>query len=335
MRKTIKNVPEYLKIANELHLNLALCGSHGRAKTAVIQKYADQEGFKLITLVLARFLPEDMLGLPVVKTVGDEKITAYSNPDWLVEACDPKKKVLLFFDEFNNAELDVQAAILNLIEDRRMGDLTLAETTQIVMAYNPVAIAPNAKVFSKATRDRLCVIPIIDDTSAYTDYYEENGMDGLKRIFTDMPELVRSYDEESIDAAYENAEFTFRSAEKAYKICEYGKAHETNNDIIKDLVCGYGGKVGDSFVDYIIKKYYDSNENDATVLEALKEADTVDKFINKVHNEHLLESYREWPELTRIVRKIEDELDEKDFKKFVDSCLTNEFKKLYELDKIQ
>lgn len=333
-RHSIENVPAYLKAANDLHLNLALCAAHGRAKTATIQQYAKQNGFQLITMILSRFLPEDLLGLPTIKNIDGQKVTSYSNPDWLVEACDPNKKILLFFDEFNNAEMDVQASILNLIEDRKMGDLALASTTQIVMAFNPTSIAPNAKEFAKATRDRLCVIPIEDNRLAYSAYYSDNNMDVLTNILSKMPEIVPNHDNEAVDTAFENAEFTYRSLEKAYKICEYCVSNNIDKSVMIDLVCGYGGSQGEDFVTSFEAESQvvgDTNEL-ADALKEYKNTGNIDTFIKTIKDDRLLDSYTDFPELRGVVNKIQNKLSENDFEKFIKSCLTKEFRNVYAME---
>lgn len=335
-RHSIENVPVYLKVAQDLRLNIALCSAHGRAKTATIKKYAEDNELELITLILSRLLPEDTLGLPTIKT--DEKgnkVTTYSEPDWLVKAGDPDKKVLLFFDEFNNGEMDVQAAILNLIEDRKMGEVKLADTTQIVMAFNPTSIAPNAKELSKATRDRICVIPIEDNRIAYSNYYSENDMDTLTNIMAKMPEIIPNHDNEVVDAALENAEFTYRSLEKAYKICEYCTTNNIDRPAMIDMVCGYGGSSGEEFVTAYEAESKTAG-NSSAIMKALKDYQdnngTVDDFIKEVKNNRLLDEYESFPDLRSIVNKIQNKLSEKDFHKFLDKCLTQEFRSVYAME---
>lgn len=253
--KSIKFAKDYLNIAANLNINLGFAGAHGRAKTSVVKQYANENGYELITIILSRLTPEDMIGLPVSESFNKQTVTAFSNPKWLVEACDKNKKVLLFFDEFNNAELDTQASILDLIESREANGLNLNDDTQIVMAFNPEDIAPSAKTLSMATRDRICVIPICDNSSykSYLNYYEDKGYYALKETFYELTELVSNHDESVISCAYENAEFTYRSLEKSYLICKYCFDNDIDKEIAKEMVCGYAGAAGIAFTDSIFK----------------------------------------------------------------------------------
>ena len=247
------NIEKCLQIAKDLHLNLGFIGAHGRAKTAMVQQYADSLGYTLITKILSCLEPTDMIGLPVSETKNNQLVTRNAYPNWLVDACNPKKKVILFFDEFNNAEKDVQSSILNLIEDRKLDDMELAETTQIVVAFNPISIAPNARKLSKATRDRLCIIPISDDKKPFKDYYSKNNMDVLNMVLDEL-NPIKCYDEEVTNEAYENAELTYRSLEKVYNICKYCVDNKIDSNIGIMLSMGYGGKNSREVYFYIEEK---------------------------------------------------------------------------------
>lgn len=253
----LSDVKEALGIANDLHINFAMCAAHGRGKTAIVQEYAQEHGFDLLTIILSTMRPEDMIGLPSTKVVNGEEVTTFSSPDWLVHACDNSKKTLLFFDEFNNAEDDVQASILNLIQSREANGMRLADTTQIVACFNPTSIAPNAHILAKATRDRFCIVPLSDTQSldSYVDYYTTNRMEELAKIVSRMDDVVPNYDEETQECAYENAEPTFRSLEAAFKIVQHGIEHKDNELITKQLVMGFCGRAGKQLYTALVDEF--------------------------------------------------------------------------------
>lgn len=246
--KNIKYAEDYLSIASDLNINIAFCGAHGRAKTSFVKQYADKNGYELITIILSRMTPEDMIGLPTSDKYKDNMVTCFSSPDWLVKASDPDNKVLLFFDEFNNSEPDTMASILDLIESREANGLHLNDNTQIVMAFNPPSIAPNGHVLSKATRDRICVIPIADTNSnaSYIKYYRDNGMAALADTLIAMDNVVPRYDDEVVESSYENAEPTYRSLDKSYQIMKYCYDHDLKYGIAETMVCGFVGGIGTS-----------------------------------------------------------------------------------------
>ena len=228
----------YLKIAKDLNINVALLGAHGRSKTSQVRQYADEIGLDLETVILSQLLPDDLVGLPVLSE--DKKTTITALPKWLEKACD--EDVVLFFDEFSNAEKDVQSAILNLLETREISDKTLSSGTQIILAFNPRSIAPTGKTLSKATRDRICIIPVKDDTKMFLDYYKQSGMTELVDVMLSDSNVIKNYDDECIDEMNENAELTWRSAEKIYHIVKYCIDNKHPREVATTLAVGFAGE---------------------------------------------------------------------------------------------
>ena len=228
----------YLKIAKDLNINVALLGAHGRSKTSQVRQYADEVGLDLETVILSQLLPDDLVGLPVLSE--DKKTTITALPKWLEKACD--EDVVLFFDEFSNAEKDVQSAILNLLETREISDKHLSIGTQIILAFNPRSIAPTGKTLSKATRDRICIIPVKDDADMFLNYYKQTGMLELVDVLVNDKNVIKNYDNECIDEMNENAELTWRSAEKIYHIVKYCVENNYPRDVATTLAVGFAGE---------------------------------------------------------------------------------------------
>ena len=76
--------------------------------------------------------------------------------------------------------------------------------------------------------------------------------------------------------------------------------------------------------------------NSSAIMKALKDYQdnngTVDDFIKEVKNNRLLDEYESFPDLRSIVNKIQNKLSEKDFHKFLDKCLTQEFRSVYAME---
>jgi MoxR-like ATPase len=325
---SIEKIDKYIEIANELKLNLALVGAHGRAKTAYVQQYARDNGYILITKILAQMEPSDLLGLPRTEVLEDgSSITAVSHPDWLVAACDPNKKVILFFDEFNNAENDVQASILNLIEDRASNGMRLSDTTQIILACNPPAIAPNARRLAKATRDRICMIPVSDNSDPYEKYYVNNGMSVLADVLAEVPDLVPDYSEKTKQYAYENAEFTYRSLEKAYRIVEYALEHDVPEPIYTEMVSGYGGNYGTSLARNLKEKI--TAVNATSEVDEILEKKDLDSLLDYYYKHQDIYCKQGYAALFAFARKVDRALGKEDFNKFAKQVFTPEFTKAY------
>lgn len=325
----ISDIGMYLKASKDLRLNLAMVGAHGRAKTSVTRQYADSIGYELITKILASLEPTDMIGLPVVGDYIDGKtaVTKNSYPEWLVAACDPNRKVILFFDEFNNAEKDVQSSILNLIEDRRIDDMVLADTTQIIMAFNPPSIAPNGRRLAKATRDRLCVIPIEDDKDSFKKYYNENGMNAISRII-DECNPIPCYDEEVTEFAYENAEFTYRSIKHSYDIVNYCIDNNYPDKIGISLVSGYGGNNGHVVFKELKEKIQEDKDGDS--FEAVVKQNDRKALVYFVNKNAYFENMLDFNKMISKVKFIEENYSEKDFDWVLNQIFSEEFINAYQ-----
>lgn len=324
----IDNIEQYLDVAKTLKLNVVLVGAHGRAKTAYMNKYASNNGYELYTKILSQFEPTDFIGLPSTSINEDGvEVTSNLHPDWLVAACDENKKVMLFFDEFNNGDVDVQASILNLIEDRKSNGLELAESTMIVMACNPPEIAPNARRISKALRDRLCMIPIVDNTQSYQDYYKSTGKEIIAELLNDIPDLIENYDEVVKKYSYENAEFTYRSLEKAYDIVNYCIDKNISDSVMFDMVCGYGGRYGNTVAKRIKDDIKDQKKNNAFT-EILKSG-SYEK-INDYFNKNI-EKFNDmgFADIVNFVNKAKYYMAPDDFEKLLENRFSQEFIEAY------
>ena len=333
---SIESVGEYIRVANALKINLGLVGAHGRAKTSYIKAAAERDGFELITLVLSRMSPEDMIGLPVTKKVNGETVTGFSSPDWLVRACDPTRKVMLFFDEINNAEVDTLASILDLVESREANGLTLAESTQIVCAFNPASIAPNAKTLSKAVRDRFCLIPILDKDSvdSYRGYYKDSGKSVLSKTITQLgSSIVPSYDEEVVETANENAEPTWRSLEHSFDICNMVVNEGLDESVAEAMVVGYVGGTGHVIYNTLLNNIREEKDGTGTAdlyerIKSAYESDGNDAVVEIISG-LTLNSYSDCAGVMDVVR---DVVSEPDLLEILHKTTTKEFISRYMCD---
>lgn len=330
----------YLKVAEALKLTIGFCGAHGRAKTAIFNQFAEQGNYDEVCVVnLSQQAPEDMIGLPVNKDYdGSTTVTAFSNPEWFQKACDPNRKVILFFDEFTNGEDDVQAAILKLIDERESNGMKITDDTLIAMAFNPPSIAPNARSLSKATRDRICVIPIEDaDKNPYKDYFKKSKKSILATILEEIPEFVADYTEEVRECAYENAEFTYRSMEHAYDICQYITDNKLPESIMRAMCRGYGGMVmGDTFSNYFKENYVSSATNDL-IKKIAKNASTGIEVYEGITNEVGFDfDNASFDELFHVANLVEANAKDEVFNEFCNTTFSQEFMVAYykELDLI-
>ncbi|WP_438948469.1 AAA family ATPase [Streptomyces atratus] len=131
---------EALTLAVTANQPVLLWGEPGIGKSAGMEQLAAGLGLPLETVIASVHEPSDFAGLPVV---GDDPAVTgvpMAPPDWAVRLARTGRG-LLFFDELSSAPPAVQAALLRVVLERRVGSLALPESVRIVAAANPPSSA--------------------------------------------------------------------------------------------------------------------------------------------------------------------------------------------------
>ncbi|MFF5446214.1 AAA family ATPase [Streptomyces sp. NPDC012888] len=131
---------EALALAVTANQPVLLWGEPGIGKSAGMERLADRLGVPLETVIASVHEPSDFAGLPVV---GEDPATTgvpMAPPDWAVRLARTGHG-LLFFDELSSAPPAVQAALLRVVLERRVGSLVLPRSVRIVAAANPPSSA--------------------------------------------------------------------------------------------------------------------------------------------------------------------------------------------------
>ncbi|WP_019927820.1 MoxR family ATPase [Nocardia sp. BMG111209] len=125
-----------LTVAVAADLPVLLWGEPGIGKTAALTQLAETLDLPLTTVIASVHEPSDFSGLPVI---GDDPAAhgvPLAPPDWAVRLVRAGRG-LLFLDELSTAPPAVQAALLRLVLERRIGALRLPPGVRIVAAANP------------------------------------------------------------------------------------------------------------------------------------------------------------------------------------------------------
>ncbi|MDX3101108.1 AAA family ATPase [Nonomuraea angiospora] len=131
---------EALSLAVSANLPVLLWGEPGIGKSAGLQQLAAGLGVPLETVIASVHEPSDFAGLPII---GDDPATTgvpMAPPDWAVRLA-AAGRGLVFFDELSSAPPAVQAALLRVVLERRVGSLPLPEAVRVVAAANPPSSA--------------------------------------------------------------------------------------------------------------------------------------------------------------------------------------------------
>ncbi|MGS2805233.1 AAA family ATPase [Nocardia sp. MW-W600-9] len=144
---------EALTLAVAADLPVLLWGEPGIGKTAALTQLAESLDLPLTTVIASVHEPSDFSGLPIL---GDDPAThgvPMAPPDWAVKLVQAGRG-LLFLDELSTAPPAVQAALLRLVLERRVGALRLPPGVRIVAAANPRSSAADGWELSPPLANR-------------------------------------------------------------------------------------------------------------------------------------------------------------------------------------
>jgi hypothetical protein len=121
-----------LRAAGRAGVAVCLWGDPGIGKSSLIQAAADADAVPCETVIGSLREPSDFAGLPVVTDDG----VRMEPPSW-ARRLQAAGAGYLFLDELSTSPPAVQAAMLGVALERRIGDLVLPRAVQVVAAANP------------------------------------------------------------------------------------------------------------------------------------------------------------------------------------------------------
>ncbi|MFF2522672.1 AAA family ATPase [Streptomyces liangshanensis] len=144
---------EALTLAVAADLPVLLWGEPGIGKTAALTQLAASLDLPLTTVIASVHEPTDFSGLPIVGDDPAVRGVPMAPPQWAVELVRAGRG-LLFLDELSTATPAVQAALLRVVLERRVGALQLPPDVRIVAAANPSASAADGWELSPPLANR-------------------------------------------------------------------------------------------------------------------------------------------------------------------------------------
>jgi MoxR-like ATPase len=144
---------EALALAVAADLPVLLWGEPGIGKTAALTQLADSLDLPLTTVIASVHEPTDFSGLPIVGDDPTVQGVPMAPPQWAVELVQAGRG-LLFLDELSTATPAVQAALLRVVLERKVGVLQLPPGVRIVAAANPRASAADGWELSPPLANR-------------------------------------------------------------------------------------------------------------------------------------------------------------------------------------
>ncbi|MFZ2890259.1 AAA family ATPase [Sulfuricurvum sp.] len=108
-------------------------GSPGIGKSYIVAEVAKKHNLELVDVRLSQMDPVDLRGVPAIR---DEQ-TVWMPPIFFPK--DQNSEGILFLDELNSAPPSVQAAIYQLVLNRKMGEYELPHGWRIICAGNRIS----------------------------------------------------------------------------------------------------------------------------------------------------------------------------------------------------
>lgn len=124
-----------ISLTIQTRLPVLIWGGPGTGKTSFVNQVAHELGVPIETIIASIREPSDFGGLPVVRKDG----VAFEPPAWAkrLASIEDEKGGILFIDEISTTPPAVQAALLRVIHEGVVGDITLPKTIAKVAAANP------------------------------------------------------------------------------------------------------------------------------------------------------------------------------------------------------
>ncbi len=125
-----------------------LWGRPGVGKSSFIEGLSTDE-LKVLTIIASIHDPTDFSGLPI----HENGAVSYAAPSWIADFKD-RQEGILFLDELSTCPPAVQAALLRVVFERRVGFTPLPDNVRIVAAANPPDLMVGGWELSPPMRNR-------------------------------------------------------------------------------------------------------------------------------------------------------------------------------------
>lgn len=172
---TAQTITDALPVINaliDLDKPVFIWGAPGIGKSDLAREIAKERNVPLVDFRAVLLDPVDLRGIPSV----DGGITRWNPPSFLPDAARDGLQGLLFIDELNAAPPMVQAALFQLVLDRKLGEYTLPEGWRVVAAGNRQSDRAAAQRMPSALANRFAHVELEADVPAWCAWAAANGI---------------------------------------------------------------------------------------------------------------------------------------------------------------
>lgn len=216
---------------------ILLLGAAGTAKSAIVAQVAkfmkmSDPDFRLVDVRMTLYQPVDVKGMPTVDL--KEMLARWTKPDFF-RMIEPGSRGILFLDEITAARPEVQAALYELVYDRRIGAYSLPDGWSIVAAGNRVGDRAVAYEMPTPLKSRFVTVTIEVDPDGWRSWAEGEGLEPSVIAFIHLrPNMLHTFD----PAAKQTAFACPRTVEMVARAVMSG----IEKDIEFDYIAGLAGE---------------------------------------------------------------------------------------------
>lgn len=167
---SLKNMP--------IEQSLMLVSPHGMGKSSLVKQATKELDIGFYDVRLSQCEVGDIKGLPYLNE--ETRTTEFFKPRWWPR--DPNSKGILFFDELNRANNEVQQAVFEIVLDRRLDGDYLPDGWRVVVAINGDERYQVSEL-DPALFDRFYIIDFRPEVNEWLDWAEESGIHRAIRQF--------------------------------------------------------------------------------------------------------------------------------------------------------
>lgn len=226
-------------------------GPPGIGKSAIARKVADLYGATYWDVRASLLDPVELRGIPYLETRPelDYKITRWAPPDFLPPQ-DSTTPHIVNLDEITTAPDSVQAALYQLVLDRRIGDYHLPEKASVIACGNRQSDRAIAKRMSTALASRFVHITLKADVNDWTTWaLQSNLRVEIITFINDMkPELLHDFNPQSQELPFPCP----RSWVAVHKILDGMDKHPVSPKTALAMITGAVGEgAAHAFIQYL------------------------------------------------------------------------------------
>lgn len=182
-----------------------LMGPAGIGKTDIPKQTAEKLGLGYVSYSITHHTRQSALGLPkiVLKNYGGNEVSAteYTASEIVTAVKDEIERTgnpngILFLDEINCASETLSAPLMQLFQNKTLGQSKIPDGWVIIMAGNPPEYNKSVKEFDAVTRDRIRIINVIPDSKAWLEYAQaKNIHPAIISFIKSDPENIYKFEE--------------------------------------------------------------------------------------------------------------------------------------------